>query len=166
MKKNSNVENILYISILFIIITSIFSLLRKFVLCVVIKGNLIQKISYFLIQNALWLIVTIVIITVLNKSIRKYNKDNLFNMLEDPSISLTTGILITLDGIINLADLLPQYIVSIISSIKSSYGITKIAGDITKRVIIVDIISIFIILCQVLIGVYYIKLYRKKSLNS
>jgi len=78
-------------------------------------------------------------------------------------IRVTAGVLITLEGIISLSSLLPFNLMSTKSVIQASQVIGQNRQVILTKVVISNVISVVIILCQILIGVYLVKFYKNKA---
>lgn len=167
MEKHKEFETALAISILYVAITSIFSLLTKVITVFVTGASLGKRIELFLFQNILWIIAVIVVIVTLRLYLRRNHQKNISDILKNPTTRLATGMLVALDGLINLSGLLPVYINSIMSSTQSSRQMGKIAESIIKRIVIGDVASILIILCQVIFGFCLVRPYlMKRQLNQ
>lgn len=163
MGKDKQLEAALTISFLFVVITSIFSLSTRIISCIVIRTSLAKKIELFLFQNVLWILVVTGVIVVLRLFLIRTNHQNIGDILKDPVISLTTGLLVALDGLINLSRVLPEYVTSIMSSTQSARQMGNLAGSIIRRIVIGDAAAVFIILGQVIFGVYFMREYQKNG---
>lgn len=160
MEKHVQVNTILWIALLFTIITSIFSLPNR--LSVLIVTNVGNGLSKFITTNVLWIIVVMAIIVVLIVNIKKSEQTSFVTILQNENIRIGTGILVALQGLINLSSTLPTYIISIQSLYKIPQSVGANMEKIIMRTLIVDIISVAIILCQIFFGVYLAKCYKKK----
>ncbi|GEM_PF-5320844 len=163
MEKHEEIKIIVGISLLYTIITSIFSLLSRFITVFLIQDGFKNAIVLFLKRNILWLIVVTGILVVLIVYTKKLNIKYNFDVFKNRIIRSIVGVLIALEGLINLSSSLPICIASVKSSIQVSQQVGKIMEGIITKSIISNVIILAIILCQVFIGVYLAKPYWKKT---
>lgn len=162
MNEHKEIKTSLEIALLFIIITSIFSLPSKLSTLILNNGGFKNGIHIFIRHNILWIIVVSITIILLKTYIKKSNKTGYLNLLQNKNVSLTTGILVALQGLINLSNLLPTYIMSIQSSFQLPNSFQSNIKLIREKIIIIDVISIAMILCQIFFGVYLAKYHKRK----
>lgn len=166
MEKRKELETAIEISIAFVAITSIFSLLIRIITCAVTGASLGKKIELFVFRNTLWILVVIVVIVSLRLFLSRSNQQNISDILKNPTIRLATGILLALDGLINLSSSLPIYMNSIMSSTQSARQMGNLAESIIRRIVIGDVASILIILCQIIFGFYFMRPYLIKRQSN
>ena len=160
MEKDSKI--ILGISFLFTTIICVFSLLGKLTI-IFSSNNLLEGLYVFCNRSSLWIVIVLGIIAVLYRLNHKQSQD-VFTMLRDTTIRKTSSVLVIIDGLINLSGFLP-----VILSIKSSLEILKgnssnNIGNLNK-IIVIDFISLAIVICQILFGIYLLKYYESKKNN-
>ncbi|WP_027626451.1 hypothetical protein [Clostridium lundense] len=162
MNEHKEIKTSLEIALLFIIITSIFSLPSKLSTLILNNVGFKNGINIFIRHNILWIIVVSITIILLKTYIKESNKTGYLNLLENKNVSLTTGILVALQGLINLSNLLPAYIMSIQSSLQLPNSFQSNIKLMREKIIIIDVISIAMILCQIFFGVYLAKYHKRK----
>lgn len=162
MEEHEQIKNVLGTALMFTIITSVFSLLNKLSTLILTNGGLKKGVNIFIENNILWIIVAAAIILLLIIYIKKLNQVSYLDILQNENIHLSTGVLVALQGLINLSSLLPIYIMSIQTSLKIPYFAGKSIEEMGRKTIIVDVISAAIIFCQILFGIYLAKYYKKK----
>lgn len=160
MEKHGQVNTILWIALLFTIITSIFSLPNR--LSVLIVTNAGNGLSKFITTNILWIIVVVAIIVVLIVNIKKSEQTSFLMILQNGSIRVGTGILVALQGLINLSSTLPTYIMSIQQLYKIPQSVDANMKKVIMITVIIDVISVVMILCQTFLGFYLANCYKKK----
>lgn len=163
MEHNEKLKITIGVSLLFIIITSAFSLVSRLVAPIVMKGMMAYNLQSFLFKNIIWLIIAAAIIIILTSCTKKLGIQSYSDLIKDTLIRKTTGFLIMLEGLIDLSNLIPTCVSSIISSTQASHLMGANTNGITARIITSDIISIIIILCQIFLGIWLIKLYKEKA---
>lgn len=163
MEHNEKLKITVSVSILFIVFTSAFSLASRLVAPIVMKGMMAYNLQSFLFKNIIWIIIAAAIIIILTSYAKKLGIQSYSDLIKDTLIRKTAGLLIIIEGLIDLSNLIPTCISSIISSTQASHLMRGNANGITARIITSDIISIIIILCQVFLGIWLIKLYKEKD---
>lgn len=148
------VKVVLGIAFLGTIMSGSFSLLDR--LTVIFLGNsLVQGLGIFCARSSLWFIIVVGIIVILYNLNKKHNQ-RLSDMLQDKTISVTSGVLVGISGLIHLSSYLPV-ILSIISSLKI------LRSGALIRNIIINSVCFLIDLCQILFGVYMLKYFKSKN---
>lgn len=143
MEKREQVDTAIGTALLFIAFTSIFSMLNKLVATLLIGG----EIGFFIKLNILWLLVVAAIIVALIGYINKSNEKGYLDILQNENICIITGVLVALEGLVNLSSALPSYIMSIQMA-------STVADSSSGKVVAADVICIIIYLCQILFGSY------------
>ncbi|QAT39684.1 hypothetical protein [Clostridium sp. JN-9] len=155
------------IALLYTIFTSLFSLLNRLTLFIIPQGGFISTLNLFFQKNALWIIVVAAIIILLNSYLKKMNIDFNDYIIKNNKICLISGTLIAIEGLINLSSLLPAYISSSKLSIQTSQLVTgNMTNSPAKYIVISNIISIFIILLQIITGIYLARFHKGKVRND
>lgn len=159
MEKHEEVRILLGVTLLYTIITGLFSLLSRITEFITeIRVDLKTAVSLYIEKNSLWVIVIAAIIVILIMCGKKADQNFYYDILHDTFIRLMAGVLVTLNGIIDLSSSLLSNIVNIQASLKI---LQQFESGMEKRILIsnitVDIIYILIILCQILFGAYLIK---------
>lgn len=157
MEKHGEFKTILGIALLYTIITSILSFISRLSAIIIDK-----RFNLFLQENALFIVVTAVIIIILFTYLKKLNQGTPFNIMNDSTVRVTAGMLVAIDGIITLSRALPNIIMSIKSNIQVSQTSGEYGQMILTKASIVTVISIVIILFQILFGIYLAKFYKSK----
>ena len=165
MEKHEHLKIAYGTALLFVTVISIFSFLTKLITSMIFSEDLYSALSLFLKDIPFWLIVTAITIFLLITYLKKFNLKNLQALISNETIRLTAGLLITLEGIINLSNLIPLYYVSIKSYNQTKQLTNSTAIEIFRRPLISNGITIFFILCQVLTGIYLLKFYKNKIEN-
>lgn len=163
MEKQERVKAILGISLLYIIVTSIFSFINKVCTFMFSQNDFSVKIRSFLQSYALWIVVVVAVIIILSLWLKKLNQGIHFNLLDDLFIRTATGALLIVGGIVSLAGTLPIYATSIQAAIQTSRMIQTDGQRILREVIVSDVISVLAFLCQVFLGIYLIKSHKEKT---
>ncbi|GEM_PF-2943933 len=155
-------------TLVFAVITGIFTLLQKLSALVLIgESNASFKVSmeHFVKVNLLWFIAVVLIILGLYIFIKK--TDGIFNLtfLHNPTIRLTVGLLILFEGIINLSNKIPVLILNI----QTFRHATSLLGDDKDKImsgfLTSDSIPIVTNLLLTLLGLYFV-LNRKKMIEQ
>lgn len=163
MEKHEQINTVLGIALLFTIITSIFSLPKSFITLILLtNGGLKNAINIFIQNNILFIIVMVLIIISLIVYIKKSNEIGYLVILRNENVRLITGVLVALQGVMELSSLLPTYIMTIQPLLKMPHSPGDNIEVLSRRIITVDVVSVAIILCQVFVGVYLAKYYKKK----
>lgn len=163
MEKYGQVNTILGSALLFTVIISIFSLPNRFFVYIITSGDLKSGLNLFIRHNALWIIATVGIILILIRYINKSDQVSCTKLLKDESIRLITGIFVIIEGLINLSQALPTYIMSIQMVLKSANLMGNDMNSMVTKVIALNVISIVIVLCQILLGVYLVGFLKKRG---
>ena len=157
MEKQEKIKTILGIALLYTIITSILSFIDRLSAIIIDK-----RFNLFLQENALFIVVAVVIIIILFTYLKKLNQGAPFSIIGDSTVRVTAGILVAIDGIITLSRALPN----IIMSIKNNIQVSQASGEYGQMILIngsiVTVISVVIILFQILVGIYLAKFYKSK----
>jgi hypothetical protein len=122
-----------------------------------------DSIEYFIKANMLWFVAVILII--LGLCIYIIKADGTFNLvfIHNPMIRLTSGLLIILEGIINLSNKVSVLLLNIQTFHQSkSLLLGEEVDGIIRNTLISSIIPILINLLQILAGLYFV-LYQKKN---
>jgi len=163
MEKREQVNIAIGIALLFAIITSIFSIIKSFITWTFLpNGGFKNGVNVFIRYNILYIIVVILIICLLIVYIKKTNQKGNIDVLENENTRLITGILVSLQGIMDLSSVLPIYFKTLPPLLKFPQSAEKSIEVLSRRIIIVDVISVALILCQIFVGVYLAKCYKKK----
>lgn len=162
MERHEQINTVLGSALLFTVITSIGSLPSRLSTLILTNGRLIGGPNSFVKSNILWIIVVAIIIILLIAYIKKSNETNCLHVLQNENILLTTGVLVAIDGLINLSSLLPTYITIIQSLLKIPHYVGSGMETLSSKIIMVDIITVAIILLQIFLGIYLVKCNRKK----
>lgn len=166
MEKSGSLKTFLGTALLFTIIVSAFLLFERLTRLLIPEYNFNQAVQLFLGENLPWIITAIVIIVILS-IYTKMSNQKFSDILHNRIVCLKTSILIISEGIINLVVVLPGYIYyfsisSKLRNISVPYG--ENANHTVTNAIYADVISIVIILCQIVLAVYFLK--RSKKANS
>jgi hypothetical protein len=152
---------VLGIVFLFTLITGVLSFVGKLSI-IFMSDSLNEGLSLFFRRNSLWIIFMAGIIIVSYNFSKKSNQ-NIYAMLSDRTIRMTTGVLVIIDGLIDSASLLPVNIMSIKSAIDvSKQAGLSVAGIITKS-IITNSISLIMLLVQIIFGIYILRCHIKQK---
>lgn len=167
MKEKEEIKTILGIALVYTVITSIFSLLHKLNTLLIGSHEVLNiRIHLFLKRNTLWIIVIAAIITILSIYIEKSNQKVSILMAENPMIGIAVGVLLVLKGISDLASSLPVNIISIESVFEAIRHIDVFLDGTKERMILQAVVSntfsILIILSQTILGIFLIKVYKKR----
>lgn len=162
MERNEEIKTIMGIALLYTMITSISLLLSRLTIFIS-QDHLEKTIDLFLQRYALWIIVVIGTIVILNVYSKKLNQKSYSNILENRVVRLTTGVLVSLDGLINLSSLLPLYTMNVKSSIQLSNETRVTIEAMVTKLLMSNLLSLVIILCQIFVGIYLVKYYKKKT---
>lgn len=163
MEKQEQIKTILGISLLYVMITSVFSLINKLCSLMLSQNNFGVKIRFFLQDSLLWIVVAAAIIITFILYLKKLNQGAYFDLFRDSFVRVTAGTLAVIDGIIHLSVMLPLYVTSIQSAIQSSQLVQQSMQRMLTEMILSDVISVFLFLCQVLVGIYLIKFHSKTA---
>jgi hypothetical protein len=164
MEKQEKVEIVLGISIMYLIITSIFSILSRIGSYLFIGANVKHSIQIFFNRNALWIIVVVIVIAGLASYMKKTGLKVSFKIMNNSVVRITTGLLITITGFVNLATTLPVTYASINSVVITLRLGGSIPGNNAERAIISNVIVIILLLGQIVYGIYLIKYYKPKEI--
>ena len=156
MEKQGRLKTVLGIGLLYVMVTSIFSLINKLCSFVLSQNAAGVKIRYFLQDSFLWAAVVAAILVVLILSLKRLDP-GAFHPFRDPLIRVTAGTLILLDGIIDLAGTVPVYVTSIRSAIQSSQMIQQNVQGMLHEMIVSDAAAVLLILCQIVAGICLIR---------
>lgn len=162
MEKQEQIKTVSGIVLLYTIIISIFSFIDRLSTMMFLQSNLNLRINSFLQRNTLWIVVVAIIIIILTMYIKKLNQGVYFNVINNSVIRVTAGALAILEGIISSSSLLPLSIMSIKSAIQTMQVIQQ-NGQMITKVVISNVISVVIILCQILFGIYLVKFHRTRT---
>ena len=165
MEKHEHLKIASGTALLFVTVISIFSFLTKLITSMIFSEDIYSALSLFLKDIPFWLIVTAITIFLLITYLKKYNLNNVQALITNETIRLTSGLLITLEGIINLSNLIPIYYVNIKSYNQTKQLANSAAIELFRKPLISNGITIFFILCQVLTGIYLLKFYKNKIEN-
>lgn len=164
MERHENPATVMGIALLYTIVTSLFSFLNRLTLFIVPQSGFTSTLNLFFQKNTLWIIVAAAIIIALSVYLKKMNLNFNDDIIKNNRICLISGILIAIEGLINLSSLLPDYISSSRLSIQASQLVTgNMANSPAKYIVISNIISIFIILLQIITGIYLAKFYKESQ---
>jgi hypothetical protein len=162
MERHEQINTVLGSALLFTVITSIGSLPSRLSTLILTNGRLIGGPNSFVNNNILWIIVVAIIIILLIAYIKKSNETSCLHVLQNENIRLTTGVLVAIDGLVNLSSLLPTYIIIIQSLLKIPHYVGDGMEVLSSKIITVDVITVAIILLQIFFGIYLVKCYKKK----
>jgi len=151
-------KSILGIACLYVSITAMFSLLEKLV-SVFSSGKPQEGLKNFMNGSILWLVVALITVYVLY-SLNAREKQGYAAMLNNPVIRKTSGVLIAITGLFSLMDAFPLLVKSIVFF--RSLGTMMENTDALISTIAAEAVSLLIIICQVLFGIYLLK-YKNKS---
>jgi hypothetical protein len=164
LEHNENFKTtVVGVSLLFVIITSALSLVDLLLAPIIFKGVMTYNFQSFLLKNILWIITAGAIIIVLTSYAKKLGIQYYSDLIKDTVIRKTTGLLIMLEGLIDLSNTIPASISSITSSTRSAQLIGRKGGEMAARVVTSNILYIAIILLQIFLGIWLIKLYKEKA---
>lgn len=152
------------ITLVFAVITSIFTLLGKLSTFVSTGENKvsIEYIEHFFQINIAWLI--IVILTILGLCIYIKRADGKFNLIfiHNPMIRLTSGLLIIFEGIINLSNKVSVLLFNIQTFLQTASSFGENSNEIIRVALTSNVIPILTNLLQILFGLYLV-LYKRKN---
>lgn len=164
MDQYENTATAIGIALLYIIITSSFSFINKLTLFIVNLGAFKRAFSVFWQINALWILVVLAIIIILSAYSKKINLNFYTDVMGNKKICFISGVLVALEGLVNLSSLLPAYISSSRLSIQTSQLVTgSMANAPAKSIIISNVVSVVIILCQIILGIYLAKFNKERQ---
>lgn len=163
MEKREQMNIGLGTAVIFIIITNIVSLVNGFILNSITNDGFKKGISAFFSINVYRVIVIAVIITLILLYMKRINQRLNQDLILNKNTCLFAGILLILQGIIDLSCTVPIYIEAIINLSELPQSTEINISLISRRVIIVDIISVVLILCQISAGIYLAKFYRRNK---
>lgn len=156
MEKHEQLNKTVGIALLFTTITSIFSLLNRLAALIVTSRDSVG--NYFK-SNILWFAVVAAIISILAAYYKKSNEKGFLYILQNEDIRITTGVLISIQGLISLAGTLPAHINTLQFLLKTM----NIPMNVTNgRTITTMVVSVILIICQVLLGVYLARFFKSK----
>ena len=166
MVRQEKITTILGIALLYTVIISTSTLLQKMNAAIFYQGAINNKIFWFLQLNTPWIIVIVVIIFILAFYIKKSNQNMGTIIADNPIVGLATGVLVVLEAISNLASSLPNNILSVRLVIEATQDIgVNLDGSVERMVLqtaITNALSIVIILCKIVFGIYLIKIHKKR----
>lgn len=164
METQENSITVMGIALLYTIVTSLFSFLNRLTLFIVPQSGFTSTLNLFFQKNTLWIIVAGAIIILLISYLKKMNLNFNDHIIKNNKICLISGTLIAIEGLINLSSLLPAYISSSKLSIQTQHPATgTMANASAKYILISNIVSIFIILLQIITGIYLARFYKKRG---
>lgn len=164
MEHNEKLKiTVIGVSLLFIIMTSALSLIGLLLAPIILKGVMTYNFQSFLLKNILWIITAGAIIIILTSYAKKLGMQGYSDLIKNTVIRKTAGLLIMLEGLIDLSNTIPASISSITSSTRSAQLMGRNGGEMAARVVTSNILYIAIILLQIFLGVWLIKLYKEKE---
>lgn len=163
MEDNENLKIIVGVSILFLIITSALTLVDLLLAPVILMGVMTYNFQSFLLKNILWIITAGTIIIILTSYAKKLGMQHYSDLIKDAVIRKTAGLLIMLEGLIDLSNIIPASISSITSSTRSAQLMGRKGGEMATRVVTSNILYIAIILLQIFLGIWLFRLYKASS---
>lgn len=119
----------------------------------------IKALEFFFSRNLLWIITVTAIIAVLISFSRKLKMDIRIDIFENQIVCLVAGILVTIDGVMNLSSFIPIFILSIQSLMDTTHRVSLQMDFIVKN-IATNASSLIALLLQIIAGVYFIKRYK------
>ena len=152
MKFDKDIKIPLQIVLLFVVYSSVFTLLNA-LSSFVSSGISKSSIMYFFKGNMLFFIVVILIILGLSIYLNKINgKCNLF-FIHNPIIRVTLGLLLAFEGIIIISFRVPDLLLYI----QANQHIASTVKDAYIRCILLSfVIPIMINLIRILLGIYFV----------
>jgi hypothetical protein len=159
LKKEINLA--LKITLLYAIITGVFTLLGRIAPLFPIGGD---KVSLQLLIQANFIWIVVVIITILALSIYVKKVDGKFDLafLNDPTIRLTIGFLTIVSGIFNLAIRISTLVFNLINLSQSLAAFNKFPNNLITHTLLSNIIPLSINLLQIILGLFLV-LYKGKN---
>lgn len=162
MKLSKDIKQASKIALMFVIVTSIFSLLDRLQDLVPIGDESIGFKNFFKL-NIGWL--AVIILMIIGLCILIHKQDGKINMtlINEPAIRVVAGILISLDGLIKLSDKISVFLINtnMLNRVTSIAG-EKIAGDI----LVSDLIPIIAYVLQIATGLYFAFSLRKQAFGG
>lgn len=168
MRIEKDTDKALKITLAFIVIISIFDFFEK--LCTIIPaGNynvsVTDNLEHLFMTNLLWLITVIIIISGLSIYIKRAEGKMHLNILNNPFVRLSSGLLIVAEGILNLSNKVPVFILNL----QTFRHVTQLMGekelsDFRMGIVASSIIPILINFFQLLFGIYLI--IKRKKIDS
>lgn len=164
MRFDKEINQALKITLVFVVISSTFTLLEKLSEFVPIGNNNVNM-DHFLKVNMLWFISVILIIIGICFYIKK--ADGKFNhfYIDNPIVRLTSGLLIIFDGIINLTNKVSVLHFNI-QTFHQASSLIENADKIIRNALISSTIPVLIYLLQILFGLYFVLSKKTSSANS
>jgi hypothetical protein len=162
MEKYEEAKIVSGIAIVYIITTSVFSFLNKLSLLIIKDDSSNIGFKTFFSSSILWIIVVAGIIIALTIYANKYNQKVCLNILDNTIVRSSAGILISIEGLVNLSSSLPIRISGINSAIQVSQQVGQTVQGIIAQSIVSNTVAIAISICQILFGVYLVKFYKEK----
>lgn len=159
MKKEMNFA--LKITLLYAIITGVFTLLGRIAIILPIGGTRVS-LEHLIQANFIWIVVVIITIIVLSVYVKKVDGKFDFTFINDPSICLTIGFLTFVSGIFNLAIKISSLVFSLINLSQSLGAFDKFPNKLVFMTWTSNIIPILINLLQIVLGLFLI-LYKGKN---
>jgi hypothetical protein len=155
---DKELKSVISVSLLFTFITASCSFIGRlgqlFTSAVSIKA-----LEFFFTRNLLWIIAVTAIIAVLIYFSRKLKMDIRADVFENQIVCLVAGILVTIDGVMNISSFIPIFIFSIQSLIDTTHTVSLQMDFIVKN-IATNASSLMALLLQIIAGVYFVKRYK------
>ena len=164
MKYGKEINQACKTAFLFLSVTSIFALLGKLSILLPLDDSKVN-LGYFLKVNLLWLITVIVILLSLALYIKKTDGQFDPSFLHDPRIQLTSGLLILLEGVINLSNKASVLFVNIQTLLQAADSMGENADQMVSAALASNAIPILAYLLQILLGLYFI-LHKRRTVKS
>jgi hypothetical protein len=163
MEKHEQINIALGVALLYIIITTIISLPNDFVLFSILPNRIHSSTVNLIIRNNILYIITApTIIISLIIYLKKSNQRGLLEVLRNENVRLITGILLALQGLVDLSKIL----LTCINIVKVFLNVVTPTGDnaevFIKQNVVPYAASLVIILLQIFIGIYLAKRYKRK----
>lgn len=149
-------QNIASIGLLYLLIISVFRFITLLMPYIIIKRE--KAFMSFIEMNGLWIITTIGLIILLTSYYnREKSHSGFINLIKDNTIRKTSGVFIILQGITEISTKLPMNINSIQTYLSNAAMV--INANVRNQIITANTIELVIILCQILLGFYLLKIY-------
>jgi amino acid transporter len=162
MDKNEVSETVSGILLLYLFVTSVFTLLSIF------SNLFLPQITFralILCRYVYWIVLAALIVAALVFYRKKHGQPVGPKLLDNETTCKTAGLLILADGVIGLSTTLPSQIDSVITTPQFLWGNYGSDGALGNRYITVSVIIDLFAVCQILLGLFIAKRHGKKGVE-
>jgi hypothetical protein len=157
-KMNKEFKTIVGVSLIFTFITGTVSFIGRLGQLFISAGSL-KALQIFFSRNLLWIITVAAIIITLFFISKQLEMNIHADIFQNQIVCLAAGILVTIDGIMNLSSFIPIFIFSIQSLIDTTNRVSLQTDFIVKN-IATNASSLIALLLQIIVGIYFVNRYK------